>query len=159
MCGICGVVAPSPDGLQAVVDAQLSLLDHRGPDARGSFPGSLGVIAQNRLAIIDLVTGDPPITNEDGMVAAVLNGEIYNFRELRDGLQGGGHRFSSGGDTEVIAHLAEELSPVALARSLDGMFAFAVWDDRRGRLILGRDRVGKKPLFYWHSGGRLVFGS
>jgi asparagine synthase (glutamine-hydrolysing) len=105
------------------------------------------------------VTGDPPITNEDGTVAAVLNGEIYNFRKLRDDLGRAGHEFSSRGDTEVLAHLAEGLSPVDLARRLDGMFAFAIWDERRRRLVLGRDRLGKKPLFYWHSDGHLVFGS
>lgn len=159
MCGISGVVAPTPGDLRPVVDAQLALLEHRGPDAHGAFVADQAVIAQNRLAIIDLVTGDPPITNEDRSVAAVLNGEIYNFRELREGLKSRGHEFSSHGDTETIAHLAEELDPVALARALDGMFAFAVWDERRGRLILGRDRVGKKPLYYWHGGGRLVFGS
>ena len=110
------------------------------------------MIAQNRLAIIDLVTGDPPITNEDRTVAVVLNGEIYNFRELRRGAACGAATSSrSRGDTEVIAHLAEELAPVELARRLDGMFAFAVWDERRRRLVLGRDRVGKKPLYYWCS--------
>jgi asparagine synthase (glutamine-hydrolysing) len=159
MCGISGVVAPVPGDLRAIVDAQLALLEHRGPDAQGAFGGQRAVIAQNRLAIIDLVTGDPPITNEDATVAVVLNGEIYNFPGLREELLTRGHRFRSHGDTEVIAHLAEELPPGELARRLDGMFAFAVWDERRERLVLARDRVGKKPLFYWCSGGRLVFGS
>ena len=159
MCGICGVAAPDPSDLRAVVDAQLPLLEHRGPDAHGCFLGSRGAIGQNRLAIIDLVTGDPPITNEDRSVAVVLNGEIYNFRELRVELLQRGHEFRSQGDTEVIAHLAEELAPVDLARRLDGMFAFAVWDERRGRLVIGRDRVGKKPLFYWCGGGRITFAS
>ena len=159
MCGISGVVTPGPEDRRAIVDAQLAALEHRGPDAHGSFATSHATIAQNRLAIIDLVTGDPPITNEDRTIAVVLNGEIYNFQGLRRELVGRGHEFSSQGDTEVIAHLAEELSPVDLARRLDGMFAFAVWDERRGRLILGRDRLGKKPLYYWCSDGRLVFGS
>jgi asparagine synthase (glutamine-hydrolysing) len=159
MCGICGVVGAGVDRSRTVVDAQLPLLHHRGPDASGVFEFADGAIAQNRLAIIDLVTGDPPIQTEDGTVAVVLNGEIYNFRELREELRGRGHEFSSVGDTEVIAHLAEDLQPVQLARRLLGMFAFAVWDERRSRLVLGRDRVGKKPLFYWCSGGRLVFGS
>src|ERR687894_2627095 len=108
MCGISGVAAPDVQGLAPLVDAQLPLLEHRGPDAHGSFEGSRGVIAQNRLAIIDLVHGDPPITNEDRSVATVLNGEIYNFRELRSELVRRGHEFRSSGDTEVIAHLAEE---------------------------------------------------
>jgi asparagine synthase (glutamine-hydrolysing) len=159
MCGISGVVAGDAGDLGAVADRQLDLLEHRGPDARGSFPGSDALIAQNRLAIIDLISGDPPITNENRSIAVVLNGEIYNFTELRGELVRGGHEFRSRGDTEVIAHLAEELAPVELARRLDGMFAFAVWDERRGRLVLGRDRVGKKPLYYWRSGDRLVFGS
>src|SRR5205823_356598 len=96
---------------------------------------------------------------EDGAVAVVLNGEIYNFRELREELLARGHELRSRGDTEVIAHLAEDFAPVELARRLDGMFAFAVWDERRRRLALGRDRLGKKPLYYWCSGGRFVFGS
>ena len=159
MCGICGVIAPDPGHVERVVDKQLSLLHHRGPDARGSFVASAGRIAQNRLAIIDLVTGDPPITNEDESVAVVLNGEIYNFPDIRLELERAGHRFTSHGDTEVIAHLAEDLEPAALCRRLDGMFAFAVWDERRGRLVIGRDRLGKKPLYYWHSGDRFVFAS
>lgn len=159
MCGISGVVALAPGELRDVADAQLAVLEHRGPDARGTFVGSGAVVAQNRLAIIDLVTGDPPITNEDGTVAVALNGEIYNFRELSEELAGQGHQFRSHGDTEVIAHLAEDVQPTELARRLQGMFAFAVWDAQRGRLTLARDRVGKKPLFYWCSGQRLVFGS
>src|SRR3954462_9023903 len=126
MCGICGIVAADAETTRRTVDAQLDLLHHRGPDARGQFNGSGGTVAQNRLAIIDLVTGDPPITNEDRTVAAVLNGEIYNFRDIRTELERAGHRFSSHGDTEVIAHLAEGLDPLALCRRLDGMFAFAV---------------------------------
>jgi asparagine synthase (glutamine-hydrolysing) len=159
MCGICGFAGAHPEDLQAVIEARLDTLDHRGPDARGSFRKTRATISQNRLAIIDLVTGDPPITNEDRSVSVVLNGEIYNYRELSDELRREGHEFNSRGDTEVIAHLAEERSAVDVARALKGMFAFAVWDERRERLVLGRDRVGKKPLYYWHGGGRLVFGS
>src|SRR3954447_20958400 len=159
MCGICGVIAPDPGDVERIVDKQLSLLHHRGPDARGSFGATAGRIAQNRLAIIDLVHGDPPITNEDRSVAVVLNGEIYNFRDIRRELERNGHRLRSQGDTEVIAHLAEELGPVELCRRIDGMFTFAVWDENRGRLIIGRDRLGKKPLYYWHSGDRFVFAS
>jgi asparagine synthase (glutamine-hydrolysing) len=117
------------------------------------------VIAQNRLSIIDLVQGDPPITNEQGTLGVVLNGEIYNFRQLREELRRDGHTLRTHGDTEVIAHLAEDRDPVSLARALDGMFAFAVWDRERGRLTLGRDRVGKKPLYYWRSPETFVFAS
>jgi asparagine synthase (glutamine-hydrolysing) len=159
MCGIAGVVAPRAEDIRRVTDAQLAVLDHRGPDARGSHIRDRAAISQNRLSIIDLVTGDPPITNEDESIAVALNGEIYNFRQLRGRLERDGHRFRSRGDTEVIAHLAEHLEPIELARNLDGMFAFAVWDERRGRLVLGRDRAGKKPLFYWCANGRLVFAS
>jgi asparagine synthase (glutamine-hydrolysing) len=159
MCGISGCAGGS--GRRArVADEQLRLLHHRGPDARGRFEQPGAIIAQNRLAIIDLVTGDPPVTNEDAMIGAVLNGEIYNFRALREELQGTGHELRTQGDTEVLAHLAELLDPVALARRLDGMFAFAVYDAPRERLVLGRDRVGKKPLYYWSGpGGQLVFAS
>jgi asparagine synthase (glutamine-hydrolysing) len=159
MCGICGLVATEPAAVERTVGEQLARLHHRGPDARGHFRSPCGAIAQNRLAIIDLVTGDPPITNEDESVAAVLNGEIYNFRQLRSELEATGHAFTSQGDTEVLAHLGEELAAAPLARRLNGMFAFAIWDDRRRRLLLGRDRLGKKPLFYWCSDGHLVFGS
>ena len=158
MCGISGLLVAEHmrDG---VVDEQLRLLHHRGPDAAGAFDRHHAVVAQNRLAIIDLVDGDPPIHTEDGAIGVVLNGEIYNYRELRAQLVGDGHVFASHGDTEVIAHLAEDHEPRALASRLDGMFAFALWDEPRQRLVLGRDRVGKKPLYYWAGGGELVFGS
>jgi asparagine synthase (glutamine-hydrolysing) len=159
MCGICGVIAREHADMDAVAEAQVATMHHRGPDSHGTFRAPYGAISQNRLSIIDLVTGDPPITNEDGTTAVVLNGEIYNFQQLREGLVERGHRFGSHGDTEVIAHLAEELAPADLARALDGMFAFAVWDGARERLIIGRDRLGKKPLYYAFDGDRLVFGS
>jgi len=161
MCGIAGRVDARTGNaeLHESVERQVRTLDHRGPDSWGVYAGRGAVIGQTRLAVIDLVTGDPPITTEDGSIGAVLNGEIYNFREIRAQLRADGHRLSTEGDTEVIAHLAETLEPVALARRLHGMFSFAVWDDRRRRLVLGRDRLGKKPLYYWYGDGRLVFGS
>lgn len=158
MCGISGFVGSS-NGSSTIVDEQLRRLDHRGPDAHGRFECSGAVVAQNRLAIIDLDTGDPPITSEDGAIGVVLNGEIYNFLTLRGELTGAGHTFGSYGDTEVIAHLAEDLDPIEMARRLDGMFAFAVWDSKRERLVLGRDRVGKKPLYYHYADGTFVFAS
>jgi asparagine synthase (glutamine-hydrolysing) len=159
MCGICGSLNCRPDDLTRAVAVQLATQNHRGPDASGWFEGGRGVVAQNRLSIIDLVTGDPPVTNEDGTIGVVLNGEIYNFKELRANLEQGAHRFSTKGDTEVLAHLAEDHDGVALARRLDGMFAFAVWDKQRECLVLGRDRMGKKPLHYWHSPTTFVFAS
>ena len=159
MCGISGSVSARSDHLTRAVARQLACQRHRGPDAEGQFDGGRGVVAQNRLSIIDLVQGDPPITNEDGTIGAVLNGEIYNFPELREQLLRAGHTFASHGDTEVIAHLAEDLEAPALARKLDGMFAFATWDRRHEKLVLGRDRLGKKPLYYWSASGTFVFAS
>src|SRR3954453_21897280 len=138
MCGISGSVQARAHSVARAVDAQLACQRHRGPDAAGYFDGERGVIAQNRLSIIDLVTGDPPITDEEGAIGAVLNGEIYNFQALRRELREDGHELSTEGDTEVLAHLAERQAPAQIARKLDGMFAFAIWDRRRERLILGR---------------------
>ncbi len=158
MCGIAGELCPSEEPSEHIA-RQLECLRHRGPDAEGAFHRSSAWIGQTRLAIIDLETGDPPVTNEDGSVGVVLNGEIYNYRELRASLRDRGHTFATDGDTEVVAHLAEDLDSVALASRLDGMFAFAVWDEGRDCLTLARDRFGKKPLYYWTEGTRLVFGS
>jgi len=158
VCGIAGAVggqAADP----SVVERQLRTLEHRGPDSWGLHRADGATLGQARLAVIDLDGGDPPITDEDGSVGVSFNGEVYNFGELRSELEGAGHRLSTSGDTEVIAHLAETTDPVDLARRLDGMAAFAVWDARRRRLVLGRDRLGKKPLYYWSSGRELVFGS
>ena len=159
MCGIAGFLNDAGIDARSTIDAQLQLLMHRGPDSAGSFFGNVGTIGQTRLAIIDLRTGDPPITDEERSVSVALNGEIYNFEALRQELIGRGHTMATRGDTEVIAHLAEELSPVELARALDGMFAAAIWDNRRQRLVLVRDRFGKKPLYYWARDGKFVFAS
>ena len=158
MCGIAGALSFGAEAPGRSED-QLRLLGHRGPDAEGVFERGAGWVGQTRLAIIDVPNGDPPIANEDATAGVALNGEIYNYRELRAGLRERGHTLSTACDTEVIVHLAEERDPVALAAGLEGMFAFAVWDEPRGRLVLGRDRFGKKPLYYWHDGRGLVFGS
>src|SRR4051812_22291523 len=131
MCGISGFLSGHPERDIPIVERQIGLLEHRGPDAHGWWTGSGCVLAQNRLSVIDVEGGDPPITNEDGSVGVVLNGEIYNFPELTNELRAGGHEFHSHGDTEVIAHLAEDCEPAEIARRLHGMFAFAIWDDRR----------------------------
>ena len=159
MCGIAGAFDLSETTDEEVVRRQLECLVHRGPDSSGIYGKGEAFVGQTRLAVIDLISGDPPITNEDGSVGVALNGEIYNYRDLGRELRVAGHTLRTQGDTEVLAHLAESLEPVALARRLEGMFAFAVWDARRHRLILGRDRMGKKPLYYWSGPGRLVFGS
>lgn len=131
---------------------------HRGPDSRGIFTSDGVALGIQRLRVIDLESGDQPVYNEDRSIAVVFNGEIYNFRELRRELEGRGHSFSTRGDTETIAHLYEE-EGVDLVHRLSGMFAFALWDERRRRLLIARDRVGKKPLFYAQRGGSLSFAS
>ena len=143
---------------RGMLEAMCHLLEHRGPDSRGiHLEGGAGLGIQ-RLRVIDLETGDQPIYNEDRTIAVVLNGEIYNYRELREELASKGHALATGGDTEVIAHLYEDLGPGCVER-LHGMFAFAVWDARRRRLLLARDRIGKKPLFYSFRDGALSFAS
>lgn len=159
MCGIAGFARRLERAEDAIVDRQLETLVHRGPDSRGWLARGRGTVGQTRLAIIDLLTGDPPITADDGRVSVALNGEIYNYAALREELLGRGHRFRTSGDTEVIAHLAEELGPVEVAKRLHGMFGAAIWDDRSGRLFLLRDRAGKKPLYYWSGPNTFVFGS
>lgn len=142
-----------------LVESQLRVLEHRGPDAAGVFARGSGAIGQTRLSVIDLETGDPPLSNEDGAIGAVLNGEIYNFLTLGERLRSAGHILRTRGDTEVLCHLAEEMEAEPLAASLHGMFAFAIWDEPARRLTLGRDRLGKKPLYYWTDGQRFVFAS
>jgi asparagine synthase (glutamine-hydrolysing) len=159
MCGIAGHLTRGEHPSRGVAKRQVGLVCHRGPDSAGLHEQGPAIIGQSRLAVIDLITGDPPIVTPDQRVGAVLNGEIYNYRELRQRLLADGHALHTMGDTEVIAELATVLEPVALARRLHGMFAFATWDAQRQRLVLGRDRVGKKPLYYWEDGRTLVFGS
>lgn len=155
MCGIAGYVGPETPGLPP---AMLRVLKHRGPDDTGSYEEPGVGLGMTRLAIIDLDGGRQPMTNEDDSLWIVLNGEIYNYRELRCDLEAKGHRFRSQSDTEVILHLFEEDEERCVDR-LRGMFAFAIWDTRRRSLFLARDRMGKKPLFYWHRGGLFLFAS
>jgi len=159
MCGIAGQIRFDGRSVEReVLERMCAAIEHRGPDSRGvHLENGVGLGIQ-RLRIIDLHTGDQPIYNEDRSVVTVLNGEIYNYRELRERLERSGHEFATQTDTEVIVHLYEEEGP-DLVRSLHGMFAFALWDERRRRLVLARDRVGKKPLFYAERNGVLSFGS
>ncbi len=145
----------------------MDVIRHRGPDdegvyssapARGDAPKPNAALGFRRLSIIDLEGGHQPLSNEDGTVWIVFNGEIYNYRELRDDLEARGHQFATHTDTEVIVHLYEECGP-ACVDHLRGMFAFAIWDDRKGRLFLARDRLGQKPLFYRCDAGRILFAS
>ena len=159
MCGIVGQLRPAgrPVDLD-VVERMCEGLEHRGPDSRGIHHEPRVGLGIQRLRVIDLSTGDQPIYNEDRSIVVVLNGEIYNYRELREELQARGHRFATKGDTETIVHLYEEHGADCV-KHLHGMFAFALWDRRRDLLLLARDRVGKKPLVYSLRDGTLSFAS
>ncbi|GAB4145365.1 MAG: asparagine synthase (glutamine-hydrolyzing) [Planctomycetaceae bacterium] len=164
MCGIVGAVWTS-EGTpleRAVLERMTSVLVHRGPDDMGTHferdeSGGMA-LGHRRLSIIDLEGGHQPLTNEDGTIWIAFNGEIYNYRSLREELIRRGHQFSTASDTETIVHLYEEFGTECVA-SLRGMFAFALWDSRRSRLMLARDRLGQKPLFFRPEKGRLLFGS
>jgi asparagine synthase (glutamine-hydrolysing) len=159
MCGIAGQIRVDGQRPEAeLLHRMCGAIEHRGPDSRGIHIDNGVGLGIQRLRVIDLVSGDQPIFNEDRSVAVVLNGEIYNHRELRQRLERKGHRFSTQSDTEVIAHLYEEVGP-DFVDSLIGMFGVAVWDARERQLVLARDRVGKKPLFYAERGGVLSFAS
>lgn len=188
MCGITGAVWTTPrlGIVRPVLETMTDSLQHRGPDDRGVFYKALGAenssgedrsadgeepwgaarmvpsvgvgLGFRRLSIIDLATGRQPIANEDGTIRVVFNGEIYNYRDLRRRLEGSGHRFSTQGDAETIVHLYEDEGEECF-QHLRGMFAIAIWDGRLGKLLLARDRLGQKPLFYSHEPKRLVFGS
>src|SRR4051812_44361915 len=148
MCGIVGQVRADGGRVdRGMLTRMCTALAHRGPDARGLHRSPGAGLGIQRLRVVDLTTGDQPVYNEDRSVAVVLNGEIYNHVDLRRRLEASGHRFATRGDTEVIAHLYEERGADCVDE-LHGMFAFAVWDVRRRELLLARDRVGKKPLFY-----------
>lgn len=162
MCGICGELRLA-GGITSArrIEGMRDILGHRGPDADGLYtsPDQRVGLGFRRLRIIDLSRdADQPMANEDGSVQLVFNGEIYNFRTLRHELESKGHRFRSRSDSEVIVHLYEEEGTAAIGR-LDGMFALAIWDERAKRLVLGRDRAGKKPLFYAHFRDTFVFAS
>jgi asparagine synthase (glutamine-hydrolysing) len=160
MCGIAGLFNLDRRPVDTDRLAQMGgQLRHRGPDDQGAYTSGAVGLVNRRLAIIDLDTGTQPVCNEDGTVWVVLNGEIYNYVELRAELEAAGHRFKTRTDTEVIVHLYEQRGLDFLSR-LRGMFAFALWDDSRRRLVVARDRLGEKPLFYRYAAGRsLAFGS
>jgi asparagine synthase (glutamine-hydrolysing) len=162
MCGICGIVTFSSDGYvdERVLKNMNDALVHRGPDDEGYFidPSHRVGMAMRRLSIIDLVTGQQPISNEDGSVWIIFNGEIYNHLEIRHKLEQKGHSFSTQSDTEAIVHAYEEYG-VHCVDHLNGMFAFAIWDANKQRLLLARDRLGIKPLYYFYSARQLIFAS
>lgn len=171
MCGICGAVWTDPRLAieRSVLRRMTAALAHRGPDDEGVYTSQLvnippappqpGVaLGHRRLAIIDVDSSRQPLANENGQIRVVFNGEIYNYRELRKRLEGSGHQFHTAGDTETLVHLYEDEGP-EFVRHLVGMFALAIWDAPRRRLVLARDRIGQKPLCYRHEAGRISFAS
>jgi asparagine synthase (glutamine-hydrolysing) len=160
MCGICGATwtADHPPLDPVVLDRMTNVLSHRGPDDRGVWRDRGVALGFRRLSIIDLAGGSQPMSNEDGSIWIVFNGEIYNFEALRHRLEGLKHTFRTSSDTETIVHLYEEEGPECVKR-LRGMFAFAIWDNREHRLVIARDRLGVKPLVYRLESGRLSFAS
>ena len=165
MCGIAGAVWNDANKTleRTTLERMIDVLRHRGPDDEGVYTADLQTAAgvalgHRRLSIIDVAGGKQPISNEDGSVWVVFNGEIYNFRDLKNRLEQAGHRFRTQSDTEVLVHLYEEEGPGLLAH-LNGMFGLAIWDSRRQQLLLARDRLGQKPLVYCYESGRLSFAS
>src|ERR1700691_3936454 len=169
MCGICGVVGiERSESGEAITRRMMEAIRHRGPDEDGLLVAPSASLGMRRLSIIDLPGGHQPVFNEAGNVAVVYNGEIYNFLQLRETLEGRGHTFRTQSDTEVIVHAYEEWGEQCL-RELRGMFAIAIWDARatgtsgdaarRARIFLARDRLGIKPLYYTFADGALLFAS
>jgi len=160
MCGIAGILYADPARpvQSATLKAMADSIAHRGPDAEGFWRAPGIGLAHRRLSIIDLAGGTQPIANEDGSIRVVFNGEIYNYRHLRRSLEAKGHQLHTHTDTEVLVHLYEEHGE-RLVDHLRGMFAFALWDEKKRRLLLARDRVGIKPLYYFRDAEKLLFGS
>lgn len=160
MCGICGYIHldKTKRPQEAVLKEMMSTLAPRGPDDEGVFIDRNVALGHRRLSIIDLGTGHQPMLNEDNSIAIVYNGEIYNFQELREALLKKGHRFLTHSDTEVIIHAYEEYGEDCL-KFFNGMYAFAIWDSKKERLFLARDRFGKKPLYYAVFDNQFIFGS
>ena len=160
MCGVCGIVDlnNSPPIMMDELIAMCKTIEHRGPDGTRTMIRDSIAFGHTRLSVIDKATGWQPIANEDGSMFVILNGEIYNFQELRKKLIQLGHKFKTTSDTEVVIHLYEEEGN-DFVKHLNGMFALAIWDEPKRRLILARDRIGKKPLFYASNGGKLLFAS
>src|SRR3990172_3355450 len=160
MCGIAGYVDFESTTNPVVLDAMTEEIIYRGPDSSGKYfnkDKSVG-LGIRRLSIIDLSTGDQPIKNEDGSVTVVFNGEIYGYKNLRDRLINKGHKLKTKSDTEVLVHLYEEYGE-EMVGLLNGMFAFAIWDEKKQKLFLARDRSGIKPLYYYPTKKKILFGS
>jgi asparagine synthase (glutamine-hydrolysing) len=158
MCGIYGAISYKNQINLSDIKLSLDCLSHRGPDDQGVYQKDNVILAHRRLSIIDLSTGHQPIHNEDKTVWLICNGEIYNYRQLTQKLVSQGHRFQTKSDSEVIIHLYEQHGEDCV-KYLNGIFAFALWDEKKKRLILGRDQLGVKPLFYYHGEQQFVFAS
>lgn len=159
MCGIAGIVnyaVEQPD--DAVIRKMMDVMRHRGPDGEGIYIDRHVAFGHVRLSIIDVEGSSQPLSNEDGKIWVTFNGEIYNYRELRKKLISLGHCFKTNGDTETLVHLYEEYGS-EMTNHLIGMFAFAIWDSRNQLLLLVRDRMGIKPLYYFYKGDDFIFGS
>ena len=160
MCGIAGIVAS--DRLLADDPARVTrmrdVIAHRGPDDAGIFVDERAALGHRRLSIVDLAAGHQPLANEDESIWIIFNGEIYNHASVRPELESAGHRYRTRSDTETIVHAYEQWGDACVER-LRGMFAFAIWDARRARLLLARDRLGVKPLYWALAGNRMIFGS
>ncbi len=163
MCGIAGWAnldskKSSQNASEAVLHQMCERMKHRGPDSEGLWTGESVALGMRRLSIIDLHTGEQPVYNEDKSIVVVMNGELYNFREVRNDLEKRGHKFETQTDTEILPHLYEEYGE-AMLEHINGMFAFALWDKRKQRLFIARDRFGEKPLYYGVFDGKLIFAS
>ena len=158
MCGFGALIDPAGATSDGVTAAMTAALRHRGPDGAGSYRRGPALLVHTRLAIIDVGGGDQPLFSEDGSCAVVVNGEIYNHLDLRAELESRGHRFATRSDSEVVVHAYEEWG-LDSVRRLNGMFAFALWDDRQARLVAARDPFGVKPLYWWSDGRRVAVAS
>lgn len=164
MCGIAGWInlenksSSQNGGEKAVLHAMCERMKHRGPDSEGLWLENQVALGMRRLSIIDLHTGEQPVYSEDKQIVVVMNGELYNFREVRARLEKRGHQFVTNSDTEILPHLYEEYGE-AMLEHINGMFAFALWDKRKEKLLIARDRFGEKPLYYGVFDGKLIFAS
>ena len=158
MCGICGFTRSGSIYDDRVIEEMKSAIAHRGPDGHGTFSDMSVVLGHRRLSIIDLTGGAQPLFNEDRSICVVVNGEIYNFKELKKSLQQEGHLFKTQSDSEVLVHLYEKYGR-DMVQHLTGMFALALWDSKKKSLFLARDRYGQKPLYYAERNGQLIFAS
>ncbi len=161
MCGIAGWINlenKSSQNGKAVLHAMCERMKHRGPDSEGLWTDEKVALGMRRLSVIDLHTGEQPVYNEDKSVVVVMNGELYNFREVRARLEKRGHKFETQSDTEILPHLYEEYGE-AMLDEINGMFAFALWDKRKQKLLIARDKFGEKPLYYGVFDGKLIFAS